>query len=248
MHRLLRMRAGLDARAASIAIARCAADVVVVDEASMVDLALMAKLVRALRPDARLVLLGDKDQLASVEAGAVLGDVCGDVARLLALVRGASVRVITGEPVPAGARGAEPRRCATRSCCCGTAGASRADSGIARLAEAVNRGDGDAACAVLDGRRRRRRLAADDRRARRRASAWRPPPSTASRPYLERVASGAPPDGGVFGAFGALPHPVRAPGRAQRRGRRQSTGRGRARSAAASSAPRAPGTSAVRSW
>ena len=54
------------------------ADVVVVDEASMVDLALMAKLLRALRPEARLVLLGDKDQLASVEAGAVLGDVCGD--------------------------------------------------------------------------------------------------------------------------------------------------------------------------
>ena len=54
-------------------------DVLVVDEASMVDLALMAKLVDALPPRARLILLGDKDQLASVEAGAVLGDVCGDV-------------------------------------------------------------------------------------------------------------------------------------------------------------------------
>jgi exodeoxyribonuclease V alpha subunit len=53
------------------------ADVVVVDEASMVDLALMAKLVRAVPPRARLILLGDKDQLASVEAGAVLGDLCG---------------------------------------------------------------------------------------------------------------------------------------------------------------------------
>jgi exodeoxyribonuclease V alpha subunit len=51
-------------------------DVVVVDEASMVDLALMAKLVDALPPNARLVLLGDKDQLASVEAGAVFGDLC----------------------------------------------------------------------------------------------------------------------------------------------------------------------------
>jgi len=49
-------------------------DVVVVDEASMVDLALMSKLVDALRPDARLLLLGDKDQLASVESGAVLSD------------------------------------------------------------------------------------------------------------------------------------------------------------------------------
>lgn len=52
------------------------ADVVLVDEASMVDLALMSRLVEALRPDARLVLLGDKDQLASVEAGYVLGDLC----------------------------------------------------------------------------------------------------------------------------------------------------------------------------
>lgn len=53
-------------------------DVLVVDEASMVDLALMAKLIRALPQAARLVLVGDRDQLASVEAGAVLGDICGD--------------------------------------------------------------------------------------------------------------------------------------------------------------------------
>jgi exodeoxyribonuclease V alpha subunit len=51
-------------------------DVVVVDEASMVDMALMSKLVQALPSQSRLVLLGDKDQLASVEAGAVLGDIC----------------------------------------------------------------------------------------------------------------------------------------------------------------------------
>lgn len=49
-------------------------DIVVVDEASMVDLALMSKLVDALKPGSRLLLLGDKDQLASVESGAVLGD------------------------------------------------------------------------------------------------------------------------------------------------------------------------------
>jgi exodeoxyribonuclease V alpha subunit len=53
-------------------------DVLVVDEASMVDLALMAKLIRALPPAARLILVGDRDQLASVEAGAVLGDICGE--------------------------------------------------------------------------------------------------------------------------------------------------------------------------
>jgi exodeoxyribonuclease V alpha subunit len=52
-------------------------DLVVVDEASMVDLPLLAKLIAALPPEASLILLGDKDQLASVEAGAVLGDLCG---------------------------------------------------------------------------------------------------------------------------------------------------------------------------
>ncbi len=51
-------------------------DLVVVDEASMVDLALMSKLLQALPARARLILLGDKDQLSSVEAGAVLGDLC----------------------------------------------------------------------------------------------------------------------------------------------------------------------------
>ncbi|MDE1327907.1 exodeoxyribonuclease V subunit alpha [Vibrio aestuarianus] len=51
-------------------------DILVVDEASMVDLPMMVKLVDALPKHARLILLGDKDQLASVEAGAVLGDIC----------------------------------------------------------------------------------------------------------------------------------------------------------------------------
>ena len=50
--------------------------VVVVDEASMVDLPLMAKLASALDKNSRLLLLGDKDQLSSVEPGAVFGDIC----------------------------------------------------------------------------------------------------------------------------------------------------------------------------
>ena len=55
---------------------RLSCDVLVVDEASMVDLQLMAALLSALRDDARVILLGDRNQLASVEAGAVLADIC----------------------------------------------------------------------------------------------------------------------------------------------------------------------------
>ena len=51
-------------------------DLVVVDEASMIDLELMTALLQALRPDARLLLLGDRDQLASVGSGQVLADLC----------------------------------------------------------------------------------------------------------------------------------------------------------------------------
>lgn len=53
-----------------------AADVVIIDEASMVDLPMMAKLVAALPPQARLILLGDRYQLASVESGSVMAEIC----------------------------------------------------------------------------------------------------------------------------------------------------------------------------
>ncbi|MFO8074341.1 MAG: exodeoxyribonuclease V subunit alpha [Polyangia bacterium] len=56
------------------------ADVVVVDECSMVDLALLAQLVEAVPRRARLILVGDRNQLASVEAGAAFGDICGGAA------------------------------------------------------------------------------------------------------------------------------------------------------------------------
>lgn len=55
---------------------RLVADVVIVDEASMIDLEMMAALLAALPDTASLILLGDKDQLASVEPGSVLGDLC----------------------------------------------------------------------------------------------------------------------------------------------------------------------------
>lgn len=66
-------------------------DVVVVDEASMASLTLMARLVAALRPGARVVLVGDPDQLASVEAGAVLGDLVARRSRPLPAAQVADV-------------------------------------------------------------------------------------------------------------------------------------------------------------
>ena len=74
MHRLLGSRPGSRSRFRHDRENRLPFDVVVVDEASMVSLTMMSRLVDALRPDTRLVLVGDPDQLASVEAGAVLGD------------------------------------------------------------------------------------------------------------------------------------------------------------------------------
>ena len=59
-----------------IRVHQLATDVVVVDEASMVDLEMMARLLASVPPTARLILLGDKDQLASVEAGAVMSQLC----------------------------------------------------------------------------------------------------------------------------------------------------------------------------
>lgn len=56
------------------------ADIVLVDEASMVDVGLMCRLFEAVPADAQIILMGDRDQLASVEAGGILGDLCGDLA------------------------------------------------------------------------------------------------------------------------------------------------------------------------
>jgi exodeoxyribonuclease V alpha subunit len=74
LHRLLGWRPGVASRFRHDRDNRLPYDVVIVDECSMVSLTLMARLLEALQPAARLVLVGDPDQLASVEAGAVLGD------------------------------------------------------------------------------------------------------------------------------------------------------------------------------
>ena len=85
-----------------------AADIVLVDEASMVDLALMRALVVALRPQSVLILLGDPGQLAAVEAGSVLRDVVASVTQNA--VRAAHVNRLRGigEPLPEATADAAP--------------------------------------------------------------------------------------------------------------------------------------------
>ncbi len=77
IHRLLGWRPGSHSRFRHHRGNRLPHDVVIVDETSMVSLSLMARLVEAVRPDARLILVGDPGQLTSIEAGAVLADIVG---------------------------------------------------------------------------------------------------------------------------------------------------------------------------
>jgi len=86
-------------------------DCLLVDEASMIDIGLMARLLDALRPEARLVLLGDPDQLEAVEAGAVLGSLVagnagfpGSIAQLVARVTGVVLPADASARPGAGAR------------------------------------------------------------------------------------------------------------------------------------------------
>ncbi|HWV79487.1 MAG TPA: exodeoxyribonuclease V subunit alpha, partial [Isoptericola sp.] len=116
-------------------------DVVVVDETSMVPLSLMARLLEALRPDARLVLVGDPDQLASVEAGAVLGDL---VARP-PVVEHLTEHVTT---VPVGEPGGDTTL-ANGVVRLVTVHRQGEDSAILPLAAAIRDGDADAVLDVL---------------------------------------------------------------------------------------------------
>ena len=106
-----------------------AVDCLIVDEASMIDLKLMYHLLQALPEGARLILLGDRDQLASVSAGNVLGDITGhghDIDSGTAAVAGA-VSLLRGNYRFA------------------------ADSAVGRLAENINRGTSAAAIELLSG-------------------------------------------------------------------------------------------------
>jgi exodeoxyribonuclease V alpha subunit len=127
-------------------------DVVVVDEASMVDLALMSKLTQALPPQARLILLGDRDQLASVEAGAVLGDIChrGYVHSFSRPFRNHLKRVmgyeIPSQPNGRGSSGMEDSIVQLQK-----SFRFSGESGIRVVSQAVNSGDADRAMALLTG-------------------------------------------------------------------------------------------------
>jgi exodeoxyribonuclease V alpha subunit len=122
------------------------ADLVVVDEASMVDLALMAKLVDAVPEDARLVLLGDKDQLASVEAGSILADMYAGSSRGFSAPCAERVQRLTGSPL---ASGDGAPSLADGMIELVQSHRFREGGGIFELARAVNAGDAGRALAVL---------------------------------------------------------------------------------------------------
>ena len=161
-----------------------ALDVLVIDEASMVDLALMTKTVQALPPACRLILLGDKDQLSSVEAGAVLGELCAGTDGYSSAFAH-RLATLTGEAVTPGA--AAPHPLQDTVALLHHSYRFGGDSGIGRLAHAVNQGDEAAIQTLL-------RQTADDVR-------WRAAASTAElleqmlagyRRYQEQIANQAP--------------------------------------------------------
>ncbi|GKX43444.1 RecBCD enzyme subunit RecD [Pectobacterium carotovorum subsp. carotovorum] len=125
-------------------------DVLIVDEASMVDLPMMANVIAALPPHARIIFLGDRDQLASVEAGAVLGDICRFAEAGYSRARAQQLQRLTGcsldENGPEGPSTVSDSICLLRR-------SYRFDphSGIGQLALAVNGGDDARVRAVLNG-------------------------------------------------------------------------------------------------
>ncbi|MBP6480261.1 MAG: exodeoxyribonuclease V subunit alpha, partial [Pseudomonadales bacterium] len=122
-----------------------AADVVVLDESSMVDLRLLDALLAALPRHARLLLLGDRDQLAAVEAGNVFGALCSR-ARGPSAPRAAELTALTGLQI-AGNDHDDP--IADAIAVLRHSYRFDAASGIGRFAEAVNAGDATRAAAVI---------------------------------------------------------------------------------------------------
>ena len=125
------------------------ADVVIVDEASMVDLALMSKLFQAVPESARIILLGDKDQLTSVEAGYILGDICNTGAAIqLSKEFGKLYAASTGETLAVKMR---PRENVMQDAIVELQRNYRfkSDGGIFKLSRAINAGEVETAFEVL---------------------------------------------------------------------------------------------------
>ena len=150
LHRLLGARRG-SAQSWHHAGNRLPYDVVVIDEASMVSLPMFARLLEALRPETRLILVGDPDQLASVEAGAVLSDlVAGAGDRTSSRASELAVVVPLDAPVAVAADtpGARLRDgMATLT----TVHRFSQEGTIATLARAIRDGDSDAASSAISG-------------------------------------------------------------------------------------------------
>jgi exodeoxyribonuclease V alpha subunit len=143
LHRLLGRRRDSDSRFRHDRTRALPHDVIVVDETSMVALSFMARLLEAVRRRTRLVLVGDPGQLASIEAGAVLGDIVGPAAVPVAFDAPAvGGQLQLAAPAPADGRLSESIVVLTR--------VHRFGGAIATLADAVRRGDPDATLAALE--------------------------------------------------------------------------------------------------
>ena len=140
LHRLLGWRPGSHSRFHHHRGNRLPHDVVIVDETSMVSLSLMARLAEAVRPEARLILVGDPGQLASIEAGAVLGDIVGPAAERLVMRSAArdALADVTGVTVVAA-----PSDAAIGDGIVVLDRVHRFGGGIATVAGAVRAGDAD---------------------------------------------------------------------------------------------------------
>ncbi len=151
LHRLLGFNPGNRTRFRHNRLNRLPLDVVVVDETSMVPLSLMARLVEAVRPDARLILVGDPEQLASVEAGAVLGDIVGPAAQGLCISDTARTELAeaTGQAAPGGSGGPGDTAGSIGDGIVVLQTVHRFGGAIAELADAIRRGEADTVMEVL---------------------------------------------------------------------------------------------------
>ncbi|WP_082621808.1 exodeoxyribonuclease V subunit alpha [Bordetella sp. N] len=121
---------------------RLALDVLVIDEASMVDLETMAAVLDALPPSGRLILLGDQDQLASVEAGAVLADLCVHAREgRYTPATAAWLSEVSGQQLPMQRIDTEGAALDQAVVMLRHSHRFAADSGIGRLAATINDGD-----------------------------------------------------------------------------------------------------------